>query len=562
MTKTTIIIGGSAGGATAAARLRRLNEDMRIIMLEKGEYISYANCGLPYYIGGIIKNKDDLTIMTPAGFSAWYNIDVRTRHEATAIDADKKELTIVDLNNNKQYKEIYDYLILATGAEPVLPEEIRSLSGVFVLRDIHDTLKIKSFIENKKPKTAVIVGGGAIGLEMAENLVSASIDVTILELNDYVGSPLDFDMASILHKTLRKNGVKIMTNNSLKNIIPGSDNLILQLSDDTSVAADMAIISIGVRPNSALARQAGLKVNERGAVIVDSKMQTSNPYIYAVGDLVETVDYITKDKNYIPLAGPAQKQARVAADNISGRQTKYNGAILRGIIKAFDKTIAFCGLNEKTLKAKNIDYEKIYITAYSHPSYYPDAGAIDIKLIFDKTNGRILGAQLIGEKGVDKRADVIAAVMRLDGTIDDLAELELPYSPPYSTAKDPVNIAGLVAQNVKNKISEIIHFEDLDKINIKESILLDVRTKQEFEKGHLDGFINIPLHELRNRLNELDKAKTIYVMCLAGQRAYIAERILKNSGFKAFSFSGGYRIYKHMNDEKLLKNFKENNKNG
>lgn len=549
----TIIIGGSAGGATAATRLRRLNEDMEIIMLEKGDYISYANCGLPYYIGGVIKDKNDLTVMTPAGFAAWYKIDVRIKHEAIEINTEKKVLTIIDHINNKHYQESFDYLILATGAEPVIPNDLDDVFGVFTLRDIPDTFAIKSFIEKNKPKSAVVIGGGAIGLEMAENLISLSIDTTIIELNDYVGAPLDFDMASFLHKTLRKNGVNLILNNGVADIASNTNNLTLTLNDKSILKTDMVIISIGVKPQSKLAIQAGLKVNQRGAVIVNSQMQTSNPSIYAVGDLVETTDFITNEKIYLPLAGPAQKQARVAADNISNKSAKYNGASSCGIIKVFDKTIAFCGLNEKTLKSKKIDYEKVYISAPSHPSYYPEAGVIDIKLLFDKSNGKIFGAQLIGDKGVDKRADVLATVIRMNGTIDDLADLELPYSPPYSSAKDPVNIAGLAAKNVKEKISIIKHFEDLDTIDLDNSVLLDVRTTAEFEKGHIPGFINIPLDELRSRINTLDKTKTVYVMCLAGQRAYVAERLLRNKGFDVFSFSGGYRVYKHIKDEKITK---------
>jgi len=549
----TIIIGASAAGATAATRLRRLNEDMRIILLEKGEHISYANCGMPYYIGGVIKDKEDLTVMTPSGLAAWYKIDVRIRNEVIFIDRDKKEVIIIDHANNRQYKENYDYLILATGAEPVIPLELQNIYGVFALRDLSDTFALKSYIENNKPKNAVILGGGAIGLELAENLVNSSIDVTILELSDRIGGPLDFDMASLLHSYLRKNGVKLILNNSFKSILTNSNKIILTLSDGNVLETDMVIVSIGVKPNSSLAKQANLKINARGAVVVNSKMQTTDPYIYAIGDLVEVTDYISKETTYIPLAGPAQKQARIVANNISGINTEYNGASLSGIIKIFDKTVAYCGLNEKILKAKNIDYEKVYITAQSNPSYYPDSGAIDIKLLFDKISGKIYGVQLIGDKGVDKRADVFATVIRLNGTIDDLVELELPYSPPYSTAKDAVNLAGLAAQNVKEKIRNIVHFEDLDKIDHKNTILLDVRTKKEFEKGHIDGFINIPLHELRDRINELDTNKTIYVMCLAGQRAYVAERLLRNQGFNAFSLSGGYRLYKHIIDEKLNK---------
>lgn len=549
----TIIIGGAAGGATAATRLRRLDENMEIILLEKGEYISYANCGMPYFIGGVIQDKQELTVMTPLKFNSHFNIDVRTKNEVIAIDRNNKSITVYDHNADKTYQENYDYLILSTGAAPVVPDGIKDFEGVFALRDIPDTLKIKSYIEQNKPVSAVIVGGGAIGLEMAENLMQAGITPTIIELADHLIAPLDFDMASFLHKHLREKGVNLILNSRVNGIVRNKDKLSIQVNDKI-IQTDMVILAMGVRPVSKLALESEVEVNNRGAVIVNSRMQTNDPDIYAVGDLVETREFITGDKIYVPLAGPAQKQARIAADNIAGKISEYRGTSSSGIVKIFDKTVAFCGLNEKTLKAKNMDYEKIFVYTPSHPSYYPDSGFITIKLIFDKTNGRILGAQLIGDKGVDKRADVLATVIRMKGTVNDLTELELPYSPPYSSAKDPVNIAGLAAQNVIQKVSDVFHYEDLKNLDQNIAELLDVRTKTEFEKGHIEGFKNIPLHELRQRLNELDKNKTVYVICYVGQRAYLAERILKGMGFKVLNFSGGYRLYKSIYDEKNINN--------
>ncbi|HEY8390720.1 MAG TPA: FAD-dependent oxidoreductase, partial [Clostridia bacterium] len=364
----TIIIGGAAGGATAATRLRRLDEKMKIILLEKGEYISYANCGMPYFIGGVIKDQKELTVMTPQKFTSQFNIDVRTQNEVIAIDRDKKTITIQDHSINKTYQESYDFLILSTGAEPVILQEIKDFEGIFTLRDIPDTLKIKSYIEQNKPSSAVIIGGGPIGLEMAENLVNANIETSIVELTDHVCSPLDFDMASFLHKHLRKKGVKLILNNKVNEITRDKNKLLLKLKEKT-IQTDMVINSIGVRPVSKLAIESGLEVNQRGAVIVNNRMQTNDPSIYAVGDLVEILDYITGDKTYVPLAGPAQKQARIAANNIAGIVSEYNGTSFCGIVKVFDKTIAYCGLNEKILKLKNIEYEKIYTYTPSHPSY-------------------------------------------------------------------------------------------------------------------------------------------------------------------------------------------------
>ncbi|HEY8389894.1 MAG TPA: FAD-dependent oxidoreductase, partial [Clostridia bacterium] len=369
----------------------------------------------------------------------------------------------------------------------------------------------------------------------------------------HVCSPLDFDMASFLHKHLRQKGVKLILNNKVNAITRDKNKLLLKLKEK-SIQTDMVINSIGVRPVSKLAIECGLEVNQRGAVIVNNRMQTNDPSIYAVGDLVEILDYITGDKTYVPLAGPAQKQARIAANNIAGIVSEYNGTSSCGIVKVFDKTIAYCGLNEKTLKLKNIEYEKIYTYTPSHPSYYPDSGFITIKLLFDRNTGKIFGAQIIGDKGVDKRADVLGTVIRLKGTVYDLVELELPYSPPYSSAKDPVNIAGLTALNVIQKISDVFHYEDLNNIKLENAELLDVRTKNEFEQGHIEGFRNIPLQELRQRINELDKNKTVYVNCFIGQRSYIAERILKGLGFNVYNFSGGYRLYKSIYDEKNLIN--------
>lgn len=543
----TLIIGGVAGGASAAARLRRLDESRQIIMLESGEYISFANCGLPYYVGGEITQKSSLILQTPKGFNARFNVDVRVLHEATEIDPANKTVTVKNLQTGKSYTEQYDSLILSPGASPIRP----SLAGVdsdkvFTLRNIPDTYRIKEFIENHRPKTAVIVGGGYIGVEMAENLHRAGLLVTLVELQPQVIAPLDYDMACGVHRHIRSKGVKLLLNTAVKAIQEQNDGLLIT-TDQGEINTDMLIMAIGVKPESALARKAGLLQSERGAIIVDDSMRTSNPNIYAVGDAVEVTDFVTGQKAVIPLAGPANKQGRIAADNICGIKSRYEGTQGSAILRVFDMTVAATGVNEKTAKRLKLDYEKVFTDSASHAGYYPGATKMSIKTLFQKSDGKILGTQLVGYDGVDKRCDVLATVIRLGGNAEDLTRLELCYAPPYSSAKDPVNMIGFVIQNQLNGLVKNFHWhETADLPRDGSVILLDTRTPSEYTLGHIDGFINIPLDSLRGRLDELDRSKKIYVTCQIGLRGYVACRILSQNGFDCYNLSGGYSLYESI----------------
>lgn len=544
----TVIVGGVAGGASAAARLRRLDEQAEIVMLERGEYISFANCGLPYYIGGVITDKEDLTLQTPETFHARFNVDVRVLSEVVAIDRKAKNVTVRNVNTGKEYTESYDKLILSPGASPIMPPiEGAKSPKVFTLRNIPDTYAIKDYVDQKSPKSAVVVGGGYIGIEMAENLHSAGLHVTIVELLDHVIGPLDSDMAGEIHQHIRSKGVDLVLGNGVKKIEDNGSSLTVTLNDGT-IEADMLIMAVGVRPESKLAADAGLEVSKRGTIIVDETMRTGDPDIYAVGDAVEIVDYVTKDKGFIPLAGPANKQGRIAADNISGIRSTYKGTQGSAILKCFDMTVAMTGMNERAAKAAGMDYEKSYTYSGSHAGYYPGGVNMAIKLLFEKKTGKVLGAQITGYDGVDKRCDVIATAMRFGATVNDLTELELCYAPPFSSAKDPVNMAGFTAQNILSGKTEIFHMADLPAIDPAKDVLLDVRTVPEFENGFIPGSVNIPVDDLRSRLNELDKNKTIYVTCQIGLRGYIACRILTQNGYKCKNLSGGYRLYKTMTE--------------
>ena len=542
-----LIIGGVAGGATAAARLRRLNEHVEIIMFERGEYISFANCGLPYYIGGEITEKSALTLQTPQSFYSRFNVDVRNFSEVTKINANKKSVTVKNVKTGEEYSESYDKLILSMGAEPIKPNIERiSSDKIFTLRNIPDTYKIKDFIEQNKPKSAVVVGGGYIGIEMAENLYNAGLDVTIVEMADKVIGPLDYDMACDVHNHIKSKGVKLILGNGVRSISDNGRGLDITLNSG-EVSADIMIMAIGVKPETGIAKDAGLELNQRGSIIVNSNMQTSISDIYAVGDAIEVTDFVAKEKAFIPLAGPANKQGRIAADNICGFKSEYKGTQGSAILKVFDMTVATTGINEKTAKSLNLDYEKSFTYSASHASYYPDAVNMSVKVIFEKSTGKILGAQLVGFDGVDKRCDVFATAIRTGMTAYDLTELELCYAPPYSSAKDPVNMAGFVIENILSDKVKLFHWHDMNNIPRDGSvILLDVRTKIEFDNGKMDGFINIPLDELRNRINELDKSKKLYVTCQVGLRGYVACRILSQNGFDCYNLSGGYRLYKSI----------------
>ncbi|MGL5436567.1 MAG: FAD-dependent oxidoreductase [Lachnospiraceae bacterium] len=548
-----LIVGGVAGGASAAARLRRLDESAEIILFERGEYISFANCGLPYYIGGEIKEESALTLQTPQSFNSRFNVDVRVKNEVVSIDPAKKMVLVKNHATGDTYSESYDKLILSPGAEPIKPPISGVDSGkVFTLRNIPDTYRIKEYIGKNRTQSAVIVGGGYIGVEMAENLVNAGLSVTLIERLDQVIAPLDYDMACEVHRYIKQKGIRLILKTSVQSITDRGDSLSVKLNDG-EINAEMLIMAIGVRPDSSLARNAGLAVNERGCIIVGHDMKTSDTNIYAVGDTVEVVNFVTGQKGFVPLAGPANKQGRIAADNICGIDSNYNGTQGSAILKVFDMTVATTGINEKTAKRLRLDYNKNFTCSASHAGYYPGAMNMSIKVIFEKVSGKILGAQVVGFEGADKRADVLAVAIRAGMTAFDLTKLELCYAPPFSSAKDPVNMAGFAIENLLTGKVKNYHWHDVASLPRDGSVtLLDTRTKLEYQDGTIDGFINIPLDDLRGRLSEIDKNKPVYVTCQIGLRGYIAARILEQNGFEVYNLSGGYRLYNSIFDGQLL----------
>ncbi len=539
-----LIVGGVAGGASTAPRLRRLDEAARIIMFERGEYVSFANCGLPYYIGGEIREKSALTVQTPQDFIDKFNIDVRIFNEVTAVDTASKTVTVQNLQSGARYEESYDKLVLSMGAEPLRPPIPGSDSDrVFTLRNIPDTYRIKEYIEKHKPRSAVVMGGGFIGVEMAENLHAAGLCVTLVEMADQVIAPIDPDMAADVHRHIESKGVRLELGNGVKGMHDDGCRLQIELNSG-HIETDMLIMAIGVRPETGLAKEAGIALNPRGAIIVDEHMRTSAPDVYAVGDAVEVVDSITGQKGYVPLAGPANKQGRIAADNICGIPSVYPGTQGSSILKVFDMTVASTGVNEKTAKRLGLAYDKVFTYSGSHAGYYPGAANMSVKTLFEPETGRILGAQLVGYDGVDKRCDVLATAIRAKMTAADLCRLELCYAPPYSSAKDPVNMAGFVIENIRTGKMKQLHWHDVDALPRDGSIiLLDVRLPDEFKSGHIKGSVNIPLTRLRERLHELDAQKPVYINCQIGLRAYIAARILTQNGFGATVIGGGYRLY-------------------
>ena len=543
-----VIIGGVAGGATAAARLRRLDEHAEIIMFERGGYISFANCGLPYHIGGAIEDREDLLLQTPNSFRRRYNVDVRVFSEVTSINREAKTVSVENKQSGETYIESYDKLILSPGGAPIIPQiDGVTSKRVFTLRSVADTDRIKEYITKTRPKSAAVVGGGFIGIEMAENLREADLNVSIIELSNQVIAPLDIDMACDVHRHLRQKGVTLYLNNGLQSITEQNTSLIVKLSNG-QLEADMVLLAIGVKPESKLAKEIGLDINERGGVIVNKHMLTSDPDIYAVGDVAEVCDFVAGQPAMIPLAGPANKQARIAADNICGIPSQYEGTQGSAVIKVFDMTVASTGVNEKTARRAGLDYDKVFLWSPSHAGYYPGAEFMSMKVIFEKGTGRILGAQIVGYGGVDKRCDVLATAIRAGMTAYDLTRLELCYAPPYSSAKDPVNMAGYMIENVLTGKVKNFHWHDIDGLPRDGSLtLLDVRTPQEFMHGRIDGFVNIPLDDLRGRIGELDSAKPTYVHCHSGMRSYIAARILTQKGFDVYNLSGGYRLYSAVN---------------
>lgn len=547
-----IIVGGVAGGASAAARLRRLNEDAEITMYERGEYISFANCGLPYHIGGIINDREILLGQTPESFKRRNNVNVFVFHEVLSINRNEKSITVKNLKSGEIFLDKYDKLILSPGAEPIKPD-LKGIDSdlIFYLRNIPDTDKINNIIENKAVKSAVIVGAGYIGIEMAENLADRGIKVSVVELLPQVFPILDPEMAIYLQHHLNQKGIIVKVNTSVVEFNSNTNSIISILNDRSSIESDMVIMSVGVRPENTLAKESGLKIGGKGGIKVNSYMQTDDPDIYAVGDAVEVIDFVSDTPAQIALAGPANKQGGIAADHICGKNSQYDGTQGTSICKVFDLTVATTGLSEKLLKKLDIPYIKSYTHSADHAGYYPGASPMVIKLLFSKTDGKILGSQIIGVKGVDKRIDVIATVVRMHGTIFDLENLELAYAPPYGNAKDAINIAGNTATNIFTGDVKAFYSEDLSKINLSEYVLLDVRTKAEYEMGYIPGSILIPIDELRGRLSEIPKDKKIIAYCAVGQRGYYAARILIQMGYDSYNLSGGFKTYCAFNYDKF-----------
>lgn len=543
MGKKIVIVGGVAGGASAAARLRRLDESSAIVLVERGEYISYANCGLPYYIGETITDRNKLMVQTVPGLSRRYELDIRNLSEVTSILRDEKMVTIKNLATGETYTESYDYLILSPGAKPITPD-IRGLSGarnVFTLRNIPDTDKIKRYVDDAQPREAVIVGGGFIGLEMAENLADRGVQVTVIEMANQVMAPLDYEMAAIVQSHLKEKGIRLILEDGVEAFHDGGQQI--ELSSGKRISTEMTLLSIGVQPESLLASTAGLPVNDRGGIQVNEYMQTADPSIYAIGDAIEVKDYVLQSQAFIPLAGPANRQGRLVADHIYGKTNRYKGTLGSSIAKVFDLTVAATGVNEKRLKQMNIPYQAIHIHPSSHARYYPGAYPISLKLLFHPETGQIYGAQAIGADGVDKRIDVIATAIKGNLNVWDLTELELSYAPPYSSAKDPVNYAGYVAANILDGLVETVQWHEIDDLVGNGATLIDVREPKEREAGYIPGSINIPLNDLRSRLKELPENEMLYVTCQVGLRGYLAARILAEHGFRVKNLDGGWKTY-------------------
>jgi len=545
MSKKIIIVGGVAGGASTATRARRLSEEAEIILFERGEFVSFANCGLPYYIGNEIKDRDDLLVTTVELLQDRFNIDVRIFNEVIDIYPKEKQIQVKNLKTNETYKESYDKLVLCPGGQPIKPPlEGIDLDTVFTLWTIPDSDKIKSFLDKNNPKSAVVIGGGFIGLEMAENLIEKGLKVTIVEMLDQIMPPLDFEMASLVHQHIIDSGCNLHLSDAVSSFHKKNGITIVKTKSGAEIECDLVILSIGVRPNNDLAKKAGIKIGERGGIQTDEHMLTSDPDIYAAGDVVEVKDFISSKPAMIPLAGPANKQGRIVADNIFGKKSRYTGTQGSAVVKVFDMTVALTGNNEKTLKRYEIPHLISYTQSGSHASYYPGAQMMDVKLLFKPDNGKILGAQIVGMDGTDKRIDVIATAIRAGMTVYDLEELELAYAPPYSSAKDPVNMAGFVASNILRGDLENIYWTEVDKINPESEVLLDVRDEEEVEMHEvINNAIHIPINQLRKKLSSLDKSKTYIVYCAMGLRGYIAYRMLIQNGFKCKNISGGYRIY-------------------
>ncbi len=551
----TVIVGGVAGGATAAARLRRLDESAEIVVFERSGYISYANCGLPYYIGGVITDPEELTLQTPESFYERFRVDMRTRHEVTAIHPDSKTVDVRNLETGESFSESYDKLILSPGARPTLPRlEGVGAEGVFTLRSVEDTFRIKDYTDSRRPASAIIAGGGFIGLELAENLREQGMEVSIVQRPRQLMNPFDADMASFIHAELRRCGVKLMLGHSVEAIRGGSaDGFEVILKDAPSLRADMVILAMGVTPETELAKAAGLELGVKGSIAVNEHMQTSAPDIYAVGDAVQICNFVSGAEALVSLAGPANRQGRIAADNICGIASRYKGAQASSVLKIFSLTAAATGLSETAAKKAGLDPDYVILSPMSHAAYYPGGRVMTMKLVFDKKTFRILGAQIVGGEVVDKRIDVLATAIRCGLSAPELTELELAYALPYSSAKDPVNMAGYMIENIQKGILRQWHIQELESLLSDSGVtLLDTRTPGEYARGHIEGFTNIPVDELRERIAEVPRGKPVYVMCQSGLRSYIACRILAGYGFDAYNFSGGYRFYEAVKYERSL----------
>lgn len=549
-----VIVGGVAGGATAAARIRRLDEQADIIIFEKSEFVSYANCGLPYYIGDVITDQDELTLQTPESFWSRFRIQVKTRHEVTAIHVKEKTVTVKDLVTAKEWDEPYDKLLLSPGAKPTKP----ALQGVeskklFMLRTVEDTLRIHEYIKAARPKSAVLVGGGYIGVEVAENLREKGLDVTIVQRPKQLMNTLDYDMATLVHSKMRQHGINLRLGKNVTGFLEENGKIVTLLDGETGIPSDMVLLAIGVSPDSRLAREAGLALGVKGSIAVNDRMETSAPDIYAVGDAVQVKNMVTGEDAVIALAGPANKQGRIAADNICGGDSHYHGSLGSSIIKVFDLAVAGTGLTAKTAKAAGLDYDCVVLSPSSHASYYPGAKTMVMKVVYEKSSCRLLGAQIVGTDGVDKRLDVLATAICAGIKANRIKDLDLAYAPPFSSAKDPVNMAGFMIENLETGKLKQYHWDHVNDLPRDGSVtLLDTRTVNEYEKGHIEGYINIPVDELRNRLAEIERSKPVYVICQSGLRSYIACRILSQNGFDCYNFSGGYRFYASVTEDQEM----------
>nr|WP_325304834.1 FAD-dependent oxidoreductase [uncultured Dysosmobacter sp.] len=544
----TVIVGGVAGGATAAARLRRLDEQAEIVVFERSGYVSYANCGLPYYIGGVITDREELTLQTPESFWSRFRVDMRVRHEVTAIHPDRKTVSVRELETGREFEETYDKLILSPGARPTQPEVPGvGLEKLFTLRTVEDTLRIREFVERHHPKSVALAGGGFISLELAENLRELGMEVTMIQRPKQLMNPFDPDMASFIHAKMRERGVRLMLGHTVEGFEAADGGVRVLLKGGEPVQADMVVLAIGVTPDTGLARAAGLELGVKGSIVVNDRMETSVPDIYAVGDAVQVRHFVTGEDTLLSLAGPANKQGRIAADNICGITSSYQGSQGSSVIKVFDMTAAVTGINEQTARRAGIDCDKVYLSPNNHAGYYPGGKVLTLKVVYERGSHRLLGAQIVGFEGVDKRIDVLATAIRAGLTALELKDLDLAYAPPYSSAKDPVNMAGFMIENLTAGLVKQFHWDELDALSRDPSVtLLDIRTAEEYGLGHVENSLHIPVDELRERLSEVPAGKPVYVICQSGLRSYIACRILEQRGFDCWNLAGGYRLYESV----------------